>query len=175
MGGLAGYPFTGSTGLGAFLSHIPDGGGGIIFYGPHIGISGSGTAGFVKRVGQKKQTTCCGALQATLTTLQDSTDPTSDRDLDGQMWSVESELSAEREAFLESETPIFAITDVMYRRIDERIIRLSDVVVESFKGVRIALIGGIIINTDYGQEDWFDPRRTEVIDESGSRIPFSIP
>ncbi|MEX2585019.1 MAG: hypothetical protein WD315_01415, partial [Balneolaceae bacterium] len=132
MGGLAGYPFTGRTGLGAFLSHIPDGGGAIILYGPHIGVSGSGDAGFVKRVGQKEHTTCCGALQATLATLQDSSGPTSDRDLDGQMWNIESELAAEREAFLESETPIVAVTDVMYRKIDERVTRLASDVAQSF-------------------------------------------
>lgn len=45
MGGLNGYPFAGLTGMGAFLSHVPDDGAVLIYYGPHIGITRSGELG----------------------------------------------------------------------------------------------------------------------------------
>lgn len=66
MGGLDGFPFTGLTGMGAFASHVPDDGAVFIYYGPHIGITKDGTIGEIHRIGQSKNSGCCGAAKGAL-------------------------------------------------------------------------------------------------------------
>ena len=46
-GGLAGYPHTGITGLGAYASHVTDTGALFVINMPHIGISSNGTVGSI--------------------------------------------------------------------------------------------------------------------------------
>ena len=70
QGGLNGYPFAGTTGLGAFSHHIPDGGAALMFFGPHVGVTGAGVVGKVKRPGQDATTDCCGAAAAALKALE---------------------------------------------------------------------------------------------------------
>jgi len=66
-GGLAGYPHTGITGLGAYASHVTDTGHLFVFNMPHIGISSNGTVGSIIRRGQTGQNTSCGAVLAAVT------------------------------------------------------------------------------------------------------------
>jgi len=61
MGGLAGIPFTGKTGWGAFSHHIPEQGNILAMYGPHVGLTETGRVGSVHRPGMEKPTTACGA------------------------------------------------------------------------------------------------------------------
>jgi hypothetical protein len=174
LGGLAGYPFTGLTGLGAFLSHIPEGGGAIIIYGPHIGISAEGRAGLMKRAGQTHNSSCCGALKATLGNLQESTTPTADKDLDYQLWRIEESLQKHRETILQNEEPLIEATEEMYRVIDHDLNQLIQSSREILKGYRVALVGGIIINTDHLLPDWFAPRRFDVFHPDGVQTSLSL-
>lgn len=66
-GGLAGYPHTGITGLGAFASHVTDTGALFVINMPHIGISQSGVVGQSLRRGQTILNTSCGAVLAAIT------------------------------------------------------------------------------------------------------------
>jgi hypothetical protein len=66
-GGLAGYPHTGITGLGAYASHATDTGNLFVMNMPHIGISSNGTVGSIIRRGQTTQNTSCGAVLAAIT------------------------------------------------------------------------------------------------------------
>ena len=67
LGGLAGIPFVGASGLDAFLHHVPDrvsagvDGKVLIVFAPHVGITDDGTIGKIQRSGQKGPTTACGA------------------------------------------------------------------------------------------------------------------
>ena len=61
LGGLAGIPFTGMTGWGAFSHHVPDNGNIVVMYAPHVGITTDGVIGKVHRPGMEKQTSACGA------------------------------------------------------------------------------------------------------------------
>ena len=61
LGGLAGIPFTGRTGFGAFSQHVPDGGNLFVLQAPHIGISASGELGKYSRDGQHVDGSACGA------------------------------------------------------------------------------------------------------------------
>jgi hypothetical protein len=66
-GGLAGYPHTGITGLGAYASHVTSTGNLFVLNMPHIGISSNGTVGSIIRRGQTTQNTSCGAVLAAVT------------------------------------------------------------------------------------------------------------
>jgi hypothetical protein len=61
-GGLAGYPFVGSVGFGAYASHITDTGTLFVSCTPHIGVTYTGSAGYQFRKGQAAISTNCGAV-----------------------------------------------------------------------------------------------------------------
>jgi hypothetical protein len=61
IGGLAGYPFSGTLGLSWLLDKTPNGGGIVIVYGSHVGVSPEGKVGYVRREQQANDTTSCGA------------------------------------------------------------------------------------------------------------------
>ncbi|MCD8539389.1 MAG: hypothetical protein LRY55_06200, partial [Leadbetterella sp.] len=63
MGGLNGYPFAGITGMNAFAHHVPEDGAVIVFYAPHIGITAEGNIGEISRIGQSRNSACCGAAK----------------------------------------------------------------------------------------------------------------
>ena len=154
LGGLAGYPFTGITGFKAFASHIPDEGAAIIQFGPHIGVSKNGNVGTMFRHGQLLESTCCGALQASLNVLETEGKPKADKEFDYQQWTIESELIKRKEKILSSDQKLIHATEVMLEVIKERIYKIIEVS-GVFDGKKIALIGGIIINADHGSPDWF--------------------
>lgn len=162
MGGLGGFPFSGLTGLGAFTAHIPDDGFAIIVYGPHIGFTKKEKVGFVRRIGQEQDTTCCGALKASVDALKNGTAGQKDRELDYQQWKLEETLSHEEKKILEESNPIIEATEVMYKAIDQRIKTLLDKSAGNLTNCKIALVGGVIINTDHELPDWFDLREFSV-------------
>lgn len=163
LGGLAGIPFSGLTGFKAFASHIPDNGSAIILYGPHIGVSEYGTVGIVERVGQSQPSTCCGALKASVDGLSDKNASSADTDLDYQMSVIEQEVKASREKVVVHDVPLVAATDSMYGFIHNRIHKLMEGAKESFENHKVALIGGVIINTDHAFPDWFELRNFEIL------------
>lgn len=169
LGGLAGYPFTGETGFRAFASHIPESGAAILLYGPHIGISKEGHVGYMKRVGQQKETTCCGALHGTLSGFVSGDDTLPNEETDHQMWFIAKALKEEENEIVNDPMPIARMTDRMYDVIDEGMNRLVKVTQDAFGKAPVALIGGIFINRDHGDEDWFDLRRFDVISPDGTR------
>ncbi len=165
LGGLAGFPFAGITGFQAFAGHIPDDGYAVILYGPHIGITKSGQQGKVQRTGQSEETTCCGALLKGLDILKKQQDENAglDEELDYQQLKILQDLDNKHEWIVDSgETPVKRATEVMYERIDTRIKKLLDQTSTHFQGKKVALIGGIIINTDYETPDWFESREFSV-------------
>lgn len=162
IGGLAGYPFTGLTGFKAFAAHIPDDGSAIIVYGPHIGFSETGHTGMVVRDGQAQETTCCGALMATVDAFKSENKSELDQELDYQQRKIAEELDESRLAIMKEDEPLIAATNQMFSQIDKRVKTLLDQTSSSFKNKKVALIGGIIINTDFGNPDWFDLREFSV-------------
>lgn len=63
-GGLAGYPFVGSVGFGAFASHVTSGGTLFVTSMPHIGVTEDGRSGRMLRRGKADSITdnTCGAV-----------------------------------------------------------------------------------------------------------------
>lgn len=165
LGGLAGVPFTGLTGLTAFAHHIPDGGTAFIFYGPHIGVSDDGEWGKISRVGQAKLGGSCGALMLALGRLQQDEDyvPVG-KDIDHQQMTLERALMPFKAQILSADNPVLEITEVAYKHIHGSIKELVEAVKGEFHCARIALLGGVLINTSPDKDDYVEVRDFEVIE-----------
>jgi hypothetical protein len=74
-GGLAGYPFVGSVGFGAYASHITDTGTLFISCTPHIGVTFTGSAGYQFRKGQAGISTNCGAVHGAVGLVSSDPNP----------------------------------------------------------------------------------------------------
>ncbi|QDU63910.1 hypothetical protein Pan216_47910 [Planctomycetes bacterium Pan216] len=166
LGGLAGFPFTGQTGVGAFAHHVPENGTAVILYGPHVGISDiegeKGGIGHVRRIGQPAISSCCGALVAALDYLKNGTSAEAAVD-DYQQTTLKESLLPFKSEILQGHPAQQkkAITDVMYRLIRERIRKLVACMGQEFHGHAIVTLGGIFINTHHASEDYFEPRDAE--------------
>ncbi len=163
LGGLDGFPFAGLTGMGAFASHIPDNGAVFIYYGPHIGVTRSGGIGEIHRIGQSKNSGCCGAARAAVNRLaEDKIVPGRMEDMDYQMHTIEQIVLAQQERILSAETPIYEATETIYEAIDKRINEL--VARTQYNCKYILLIGAILINSDADMGSFTSTRRFELID-----------
>ncbi|PQB05714.1 hypothetical protein [Aureitalea marina] len=164
MGGLGGIPFVGQTGMTAFAHHIPDNGSAFIFYGPHIGITLDGDLGKMYRPRQEETGNSCGALMLALSRLkEDDYQPILNED-DYQQMKLEESLLPFREDILQSDNQEKAITEATYEIIDKKIHEYLKTCKDEFPVDRVTLLGGVIINTDYGLDDYFDVRNFEVVD-----------
>ena len=164
MGGLGGLPFAGKTGMTAFAHHIPDDGSAFIFYGPHIGITLDGELGKMYRPRQEETGNSCGALMLALSRLQDSEYKPVLNDDDYQQMKLEENLLPYRDQILDSNNQAKAITEATYDIINKKIHEHISTCRDEFPVNKVTLLGGIIINTDYGLDDYFDARNFEVID-----------
>ncbi|MEM1122433.1 MAG: hypothetical protein AAGJ18_18450 [Bacteroidota bacterium] len=164
MGGLGGLPFTGQTGMTAFAHHIPDGGSAFIFYGPHIGVTLEGDLGKMYRPRQEETGSSCGALMLALSRFDDPNYKPILSDDDYQQMKLEESLLPYRDEIIASDNPQRAITEATFKIIDKKVHEHLKTCRDEFHVDRVTLLGGIIINTDYGLDDYFDARNFEVID-----------
>ena len=164
MGGLGGLPFAGQTGMTAFAHHIPDDGSAFVFYGPHIGITLDGDLGKMYRPRQEQTGNSCGALMLALSRFQDSTYKPVINDDDYQQMKLEESLLPYRQKILDSKNQEKAITEATYEIIDRKVHEHLKSCKNEFHVDKVTLLGGIIINTDYGLDDYFDARHFKVID-----------
>lgn len=167
MGGLGGLPFAGQTGMTAFAHHIPDDGSAFIFYGPHIGITIDGDLGKMYRPRQEQTGNSCGALMLALDRFQDSGYRPVLNDDDYQQMKLEESLLPYREQILDNNHQEKSITEATYDIIDKKIHEHIKSCKEEFHVDKVTLLGGIIINTDYGVDDYFVAKNFEVIDIKG--------
>lgn len=163
LGGLDGFPFTGLTGMGAFASHVPDDGAVFVYYGPHIGISKNGEFGEIHRLGQSKNSGCCGAAKGALNKLVNGQITENYvTDIDYQMNTIEQILFRQKERILNAEIPLKETTEVIYEAIDRRIEEL--VAATKYNCRYVILLGAILINSDWDMGSFNCARKFDVID-----------
>jgi hypothetical protein len=169
MGGLNGFPFTGLTGMKAFASHVPDDGAVLIYYGPHIGITKEGVIGEIHRIGQSKNSNCCGAAKGALSKLLKNEIIAQEvTEIDYQMNVLEQILLKQKSRIIDSNLPIFEATEVIYEAIDKRINELVELTKYNCKYV--ILVGAILINSDSDMSSFTSTKRFDIIDlEDSSR------
>ncbi|MDZ7807509.1 MAG: hypothetical protein U5K71_10380 [Gracilimonas sp.] len=157
LGGISGIPFAGKTGFKAFASHIPDKGGAVIIYGPHIGITKDGLVGKVNREGQDHPSSCCGSLVAGLNSVKSGNLLNISHD-DYQQGQVNKIITENFGDIKSTDNNIIATTEVAFNQIKRELTDIVGGSLESLDGKPLLMIGGIIINTDWDQEDQFDLR-----------------
>jgi len=160
-GGLGGLPYGGVTAFSAFAHHVPDGGTALILYGPHIGITRDGQWGKLLRRGQKQVTKACGSLMAALKALRagkPTNCPLAADDDDLQQSRLVQLLAPRRQRILAAASPELEVTEAAYDLSHAMISRLVARVRKQFHCRAVALVGGVAINTDPDQEDWFEIR-----------------
>lgn len=169
MGGLAGFPFSGVTGFGAMASHIPDAGHCLLVYGPHVGVNVNGDVGTVNRRGVAKTSTCCGSavaasryLKAVVSGEADIMPPPVSA-LDAQQAFVSNMLLPYGSEIVTASEPMVALPYAAYRSIDTMMNQILAKAASKVKGEgKIAMLGGLQINTPVGFTDYFLPLRFDV-------------
>jgi len=152
LGGLAGLPFTGVSGLEAFAHHIPDGGTMLLMIEPHIGISEKGGWGYILRPEQQTGSSCCGALIGTLNQLKKGTKQAITEE-DYQGGKILELAEQHKKEIMSARNPILELTRITSleaeRQIKEHVL---DVTLEHIKYV--VIVTGVLINTDYQYTDY---------------------
>jgi hypothetical protein len=178
MGGLAGIPFTGKTGFGAFSHHVPDGGHCFVLMAPHIGLSESGKLGSYTRIGQSHDGSCCGAVVGALghclagKTVPDMSDPASADDL--QMGFIINQIKAHQkeieEAGKDGDNAMQAKASLVTHDFARDM--LNKVVSTNFGDVNslLVLFTGIQINMPNPFDGYFQPISMEIRDKKGKTI-----
>jgi hypothetical protein len=176
MGGLAGFPFGGVTSFGAMAHHIPDGGSCLVVYGPHVGIDSSGKVGTVDRRGRNKGGSCCGSAVAAAMYVnsvmkggEKAKMPTDA--LDAQQVYVGAALLPHGERLEEANEPMAELPHAMFEAQDELMQKIIARGCQEVAGRgKIAVLGGIQINTPDGLSDYFLPLRFELLNNKGIMI-----
>ena len=164
LGGLAGVPFGGVTAFGAMAAHIPDGGSCLVVYGPHIGVDAQGNVGTVDRRGRAGGGSCCGSAAAAASyvkgVIQGGNKPlcAPTEAFDAHHFFVGNLLLPYGERIHQAPIPMaelpYALFDAQTELIQKIVAKGSGKEVGDGK---IALLGGIQINTPAGMSDYFLP------------------
>ena len=174
LGGLAGIPFTGVTGWGAFSHHVPKDGNIVVLYAPHVGITADGVVGKVHRPGQDHATSACGASIGAYNLL--SKDDTSGRRLKGdkkynrQMEYIIEALKPVMKKVMASDDSNERMTKLAYETYTLVEEMLFDIIDRKWMDTesKLVLLGGIMINVDGEASDLFIPLNFEVQRKDGS-------
>jgi len=179
MGGLAGFPFGGVTSFGAMAHHIPDGGSCLVVFGPHVGIDADGNVGVVNRRGRAAPGACCGSACAALGHVScvhkgeaKPADPSAFADItDGQQAMVGNLLMPHAERLVKAAEPMKELPMALYdaqKELMERIVAggCQEVAGEG----KIAVLGGVQINTPETESDYFLPLSFDVRTNKNEKI-----
>lgn len=161
MGGLAGLPFTGKTGFGAFSHHVPKDGHCLILMAPHIGITESNILGAYTRDGQDGEGAACGAAVAALHHCAcGKPAPSLDDPLDYQQSFLTSIIQENKSHILQeslSHNEKMAALALEVWKVSKRM--LENIVNVNFGGdeSKLLIFSGIQINMPRPHQDMFQP------------------
>lgn len=160
LGGLAGIPFAGKSGFGAFLHHTPEKGKVLIMFAPHVGISPDGKVGAVIRFGQSKSSTACGAAVGAYSALKKGGALNSDQAgaaIDTQLNYIVEKLNQRLEGVGATENDMAFVAYQNYDIARQLLFEILDATPDLFNwATEVAVLGGIMINRNQGG-DFFQP------------------
>ena len=164
MGGLAGFPFGGVTSFGAMAAHIPDGGSCLVVFGPHVGVDSSGTVGTVERRGRAAGGSCCGSAIAASGYVA-SVNGGEAKKADAPTVPTDAQQNYVGNMLLPYATRLSKASEMMvelpYALYDAQKKMMGDIIKAGAGNVagngKIAVLGGIQVNTPEGQSDYFKP------------------
>jgi len=177
LGGLAGFPFAGNIGFQTMCGHIPDGGGCLLLYGPHVGVTEDGMIGKVEREGVSQDDMCCrSAIEAlNFVTGQANTGVAEFAFTDLQQSAVQNLVAPLSDRLMASENPMGELPFAMY---DTQTELIDSIVRDGIGGVKeggIAILGGVQINTSPKYLDYFQPMRFDLFDNNGQLVENLLP
>jgi hypothetical protein len=161
-GGLAGYPFVGSIGFGAYASHITDTGTLFVSCTPHIGVTFTGSAGYQFRKGQAAISTNCGAVHGAVGLVSsDPAPPTQSNspynNENYELWRLAQIIYPYSASFSGSVSQnIMAATDIIREAGWQYTFNNSSSFSGSLAGRTMYAMSGIFINTDYQFQAYID-------------------
>ena len=167
LGGLAGFPFPGITGFCAFAHHIPESGNALIVIGPHVGVSSTGVIGKLNRRHHSTLSCSCGALSA----AREAPRIIPQESLDEQQYYIHKTVL--------TMMPTIPIDEYYFLRkiLQKQITMLVSIIENAIKlkdplpsNTKIAIIGGIHINTEDHISDFFLPLFFEIRNSKGAVI-----
>ena len=182
MGGLAGFPFGGVSAFRYMASHIPDGGSCLVVFAPHVGVDSEGSVGTVERRGRANGGPCCDSAVAAADYVakvlagKDDKMPPPPEPSDAQQIFIGNMLlphAARLDKAPEKMVELpFAVFDCQKK--------LMDTIISSGCGSvagngKIAVLGGIQINTPRGTSDYFLPLSFELFDNKGKLVRDLLP
>lgn len=169
LGGLAGVPFVGETGWGAFSAHVPVNGKILVLFAPHVGISEDGTVGYVGRKGQAAASSACGAALGALATCNaGKTHPNDPHDY--QQAFITEKVKERMDEINAAECPNAALTHVIY---DVQVDFLRRMLSATSSKFPIAVLGGIQINLTDPEPDHFMPLMFDVLTPKAGGSPLA--
>lgn len=176
LGGIAGFPFGGNTAFGAMAHHVPTGGNILIVYGPHVGIDHDGVVGKINRRGHKGSGSCCNSAKASMAYVKavkegvqihspDPSDP-----VDAQQVFVDSALMPHTDRLLSADNPDVELPHAIFDCIQSLLKRIMDKCCpkDVAEGTKIALLGGIQVQTPDGTPDYFLPKQFNLLNHEGA-------
>jgi len=161
-GGLAGYPFVGSIGFGAYASHITDTGTLFVSCTPHIGVTFTGSAGYQFRKGQAAVSTNCGAVHGAVGLVtSDPAPPTQSNspynNENYELWRLAQIIYPYSASFSGSVSQnIMAATDIIREAGWQYTFNNSSSFSGSLAGRTMYALSGIFINADYPFQAYID-------------------
>ena len=180
MGGLAGFAFGGITSFGAMAHHIPLNGNCLIVYGPHVGIDLDGNVGKLNRIGRSTcgSGPCCGSAAAAhnyckmvSTGERDKAEDYPTDFVDAQQHWVGSALLPHAERLNEANIPEVELPHALFDCQHELMMRIVQKACGEVGGNgKIALLGGIQVNTPNGISEYFLPRNFQLFDNKGNML-----
>lgn len=156
LGGLSGVPYTGKTGMAAYASHVPADGASFIYFGPHVGIGANGIIGHVLREHQHEPTFSCGSLISVLERMRRDHvfDWSVNNFEDLQARVIEKILHNHKERLFKADSDVMEALRILFNFSD---CLLKDFIIGNkkvFASPHIFLLGGVVINSDAGQENF---------------------
>lgn len=190
FGGLAGYCFSGTSAMADLLHHIPQNGGhAVLVFGPHVGIDYDGVVGKVNRRGHNSGSgSCCATAAAAAMYAKmvksgerqphktcvsaDGSDDVDDLILDIQHKYVENQVLKYVDRLEAAADEAIELPNILYDSQNELMNKLLAKTLSQLpsSNTKIAVIGGIQVNTPDGTGEYFVPKRFDLIDSTGKVI-----
>ena len=177
MGGLAGFPWGGTTAFASMASRIPPNGTALLVFGPHVGVDDNGHLGTVPRRGRDGVAgPCCEAAVAaspyvTTAKADGSAKMMPSAGQDAEQTLLCNALLPYAERIDQSSEPMVELPYSLYDAQKEMITNIVKAGCGAIPDhTHVAVLGGIQINTPPGVTDYFIPLSFELYDKTGTKV-----
>lgn len=149
----------------------------MVIYGPHVGIDLDGNVGKVNRRGLEGSGACCGSANAACAYVKSVHSGASKKaefpgnPLDSQQYWVGNLLLPQAQRISDAAEEMVELPLALFDVQDEFMKQIIDKAAGKVPGDgKIALLGGIQINTPSGNSEYFLPKVFEIRDNKGNKV-----